>query len=200
MAIRRASWLVVVLAAAGCASAGGGGAPATHTPEEEQAAWMKAGTPGPQHQRFAQHAGNWTVEGSMWMAPDAPATAFKGKARLQVVMESRYEIQDFEGDFMGMPFHGMGVTAYNNATGKYEGSWWDSMSTMIMQMGGTEDAQGTITLESEFADPFGERIRMRHVMRDDGPDHIAMEAYCFATPAQGGAEYKCMELHYRRAK
>ena len=199
MGIRGAAWLVAVLAAAGCASTGGGEATA-RTPEEEMAAWMKAATPGEAHQRFAEQAGDWDVTGKMWMAPGAPPEESTGKARIWTVMDGRFLMQEFTGSMLGMPFQGMGVSGFNNITGKYEGSWWDNMGTMIMHLEGTGDAHGTVTDMAEFTDPFGARKYMKMVTTLEGKDHIVVEGYDAAAPGSGGADRRVMELHYRRAK
>lgn len=198
MDIRNLAFVGVVLAA-GCASSGGSPAPA-RTQDEEMAAWMKAAGAGPQHQRLASKAGNWDVEGQMWMDPEAPPMGMKGKAKLWNVLDGRFQMQDYEGDFMGAPFHGYGVTGYNNVTGMYEANWFDSMGTMMMRMEGPEDAAGVITLTGTFPDPWGETQHMRHVMRDDGPNHMVLEMYGSCASKHGGAEMKMMELHYRRTK
>ncbi|HEX2162632.1 MAG TPA: DUF1579 family protein, partial [Thermoanaerobaculia bacterium] len=43
------------------------------TPEQaaEMAAWQKAGTPGPEHEKLASMAGDWSIEVRMWMEPGA---------------------------------------------------------------------------------------------------------------------------------
>ncbi len=200
MRAARASWLWLALVAAGCASAGGGPEAAAPTQEEEQAAWMKSGMPGEPHRRFAEHAGNWDVWGMMWMAPGAPPMETAGKSRLWTVMDGRYMMQEFTGTFMGMPFQGMGVSGFNNITGRYETSWWDSMGTMIMHLEGSADEHGTVTETGQFTDPFGRTKYMKEVTTPDGKDHIVFEMYDAAAPGSGGEDRKVMELHYHRTK
>ena len=54
-------------------------------------------------------------------------------------MGDRYLKEECSGNFSGMPFSGMGVIGYDNATKKYVGSWIDNMGTGIMNSEGAID-------------------------------------------------------------
>ena len=59
---------LIVGAAAGCGSNRGAAAPEReYTMEEEMAAWMAVGSPGPEHALLASHVGEWTVAATAWM-------------------------------------------------------------------------------------------------------------------------------------
>ncbi len=192
----RGAWALLgaaVLVGAGCASA-----PPAPTEEEMNAAWMKAMNPGEPHARMARHCGDWDVAGRMWMAPGAPPTESTGVAKIRMVLGGRYQIQEYEGAFMGMTFQGMGVAGYDNVRQVYFSSWFDSMGTGVMNSEGNPDASGAIVYLGEMPDPLGNSYRMREVLTEKGPDTILFEMYMQGL--QWPEEGKMMELLYTRKK
>lgn len=52
----------------------------------------------------------------------------------------------FEGEMMGMPFSGMGLTSYDRATEKWQATWVDSMGARIsVYTGDFEDGEMVVT-------------------------------------------------------
>src|SRR5262247_1840807 len=64
-------------------------------------------TPGPAHQVLESLVGDWTAEVKMWMTPDAPPTISKGTAKNTWTLKGRFVQQEFSGEFMVKPFHGI---------------------------------------------------------------------------------------------
>jgi hypothetical protein len=198
-------WIAVAMvlgagAGAGCASAGDA-APAhvEHTQEENQAAWMAYMTPGEPHAKMLSQCGTWDVVGKMWMEPDAPPTESKGVAEFSMLFGGRYQCQDFTGDFMGMPFQGHGVLAYDNALKKYVSLWLDSMGTGIAVTTGTMDATGkALTTTGEMNDPYGDLYKMRMVWTETGPEGMTVEMYM--SGPEHPTEYRVMEMVYTKRK
>ena len=113
---------------------------------EEQAmmeAWMKAGSPGEAHKKMAADVGTYDMKVTSWNAPGAPPTEDKGTATRKMIMDGRVLVEDVTSSMMGMPFKGQGMRGYDNVTGKYWGTWIDSMSTGMMVSEGSCDASGT---------------------------------------------------------
>jgi len=164
---------------------------------DDMAAWTELGKPGPEHAELMQNAGTWTVESRMWMQPGADPVASKGRAVLTALFDGRFLRQDYEGDFQGQPFRGIGLTGFNNATREYEDVWTDSISTGLMITKGVATEPGRVwTFSGSCAGPGGKRIKMRSVMRKQGPDQLVVEAFC----DMGEGEAKCWEGTYTRAK
>src|SRR5262245_9783693 len=84
-----------------------------------------ASTPGPAHQALEPLVGDWDVEVKMWMAPDGPPTVTKGTAKSAWTLKGRFVQQEFNGEFMGKPFRGIGFTGYDNVRQKYRSFWID---------------------------------------------------------------------------
>jgi hypothetical protein len=185
-----AAWILVLTMAALAA-------PALAQDPKEMEAMMKAGTPGEQHKRLAAFAGTWETVGKFYAPGGGAPTEMKGKAEIKPIMDGRYVHEEFAGDFMGMPFHGIGVTGYDNTRKKYLSTWIDNMGTTIMMMTGTyDDAAKTYSYEGQYPDPMTGKDRpMRIVMKVvDDNKHVSE----FFDPAPGGKWVKSMELTYTR--
>src|SRR5688572_10491707 len=66
-----------------------------------------AGAPGAAHKALEPLVGEWNAEVKMWMAPDAPPTINKANAKSTWAMKGRFVREEFNGEFMGKPFHGL---------------------------------------------------------------------------------------------
>jgi len=162
---------------------------------------MKYATPGPEHQKLAAFAGDFTYTAKFWMAPEAPPMEMKGTAKRAMIMEGRFLKDDSAGEAQaGMPaFQGQGITGFDLYKKKFVGSWIDSMSTSIANMTGEMDASGKVlTMWSEQYDPtYDAVVKMRWVTKLTGPNTQAMEFY---TTLPGGKEMKTGEISYTKKK
>lgn len=171
------------------------------TPEMQKMmeAWQKASTPGPQHKQLVEHfVGTWNTKQTMWMDPSAPPTTETGKD-VSTLFGDRHVRTEFNSQFMGQPFTGVAMTSYDNVTGKYIGSWIDSMSTgQFMAEGDYDPATKSYTFRGEMADPMkaGAKIPVREVIRIVDKDNHVMEWY----ETRDGKEQKTMEIVYTRVK
>jgi len=157
-----------------------------------QKAWEALAVPGPEHAKLLKGVGTWNCECKCWQQPGGEPTVSKGKAVCTEALGGRFIREDFECEMMGKPFHGIGYHGFNNATKKYELAWLDSVGTGIMLMTGTESE-----LKGSFAGPGGIEMTMRSVVKPVSDDQFVMEMY---SDMGMGAEMKCMELTYTRAK
>lgn len=124
-------------------------------------AWEKAGAPGEPHRRLASTVGTWDATVSFWMDPSAEPTTSTATATREMVMDGRYLRETVEGDMMGAPFRGQGLTGYNNVTGEYESTWVDNHSTAIHTYTGRMEGDRLI-MTGEYTDPLsGETVETR---------------------------------------
>lgn len=178
--------------------------PATEQPPspEEIAAMMavyeKAATPGEHHEFLQRLAGTFDVRGRMWPAPGQEPAESSGRMEGAMIFDGRYLEQTFAGEFMGMTFQGKSLTAYDNVSGEYVGTWIDTMGTGIMiSRGSVDDSGNVLDMTAEWNDPligpavYDERL----TIVDD--DHHVMEMW---GPAPDGTRFKMMELNYTRVK
>ena len=175
-------------------------APASMSAEEQamMQKWHAFMTPGEPHQRLAAKVGTWTNKVTMWQAPGAPPATSEGTSEFKMILDGRYLQDATQGSFMGMPFQGQGLTAYDNIKKKYVSTWIDNMGTGIMTAEGDFDpATKTFTYLGAGPDVMsGKYIPMKSVEKIDGPDQWVMTMYS-KTP-DGKDWWKTMEVVYTR--
>jgi len=165
--------------------------------QQMQEAMEKYAVPGEQHAEMAKRAGAWKAELKFWQAPGAPAETMYGDANFEMIMEGRYMIQHFSGDFQGQPFEGAGLTGYDRMKNEYQSIWVDNMSTAVMWMTG-KSAGGQCNFKGEMPDIMqGKYVNTRSTEKMPDENTVIMEMYA---PGPDGKEYKSMEITYTRAQ
>ena len=158
-------------------------------------AWQAAMTPGPQHEQLAKAAGDFSFVAKMWMDPAAPPAVSEGTSHREMAMDGRYLIEHVEGTMMERPFHGMGITGYDNVKGKYWNSWMDDMGTGVMNSEGSADGAGKMVMIGTYADPMGGGTKTaKTVLWWEGNDTQVMEMY----DQRGDDWVKVMEITSKR--
>lgn len=162
---------------------------------EMMAKWGEFMTPGKEHQELMARAGEYDLSITMVMAPGAPPTQSTATAKMEAAMGGRYLIEHTEGDFMGSPFRGMGITGYDNLKKVHFATWIDNMGTGTMTMEGTREGN-VITFKGDSPDVMqGKYVPTTHKLTLIDDDHFKLEMMA-KTPE--GAEYKTMEIVYSR--
>ena len=165
--------------------------------EEMMKKVQEAGTPGAAHKALEPFVGDWNAEVKMFMDPSAPPSVSKGTAKATWAMDGRFVQQEFNGEFMGKPFHGLAFTGYDNIRKKYSSSWIDDMSTgMFMSEGQADKAGKVFTFEGTHSCPeTGETHKAaKQIIRViDRNKHV----YEMHDPSKG-ANSKTMEITYTR--
>jgi len=174
---------------------------ATTTPpskEEMMAAMMKMANPGPEHAALNPLVGTWKTTTKSWMDPAAPPEVSEGTCERNWMMNGRYLVGSYKGNFGGMPFEGMEVLGFDNTKKEYVSSWMDNMGTGIMlSRGGAMDASTkTITLAGTATDPTGKDFAMRNITNIVDGNTYVMTMWCNLT----GQDQKMMEVTYTRVK
>lgn len=169
---------------------------------EEMAAMAKmqaAMTPGANHKLLDAMVGTFDTKTTFWMAPGGPPSSSTGTSVNTWIMGGRYVEQRFNGSVMGMPFEGLGYTGYDNVSGKYWGTWIDSMSTGVMtSTGSSSDGGKSYTFSSTMNDPMtGKATQMEERIAVIDKDHHNFEMW---GAAPDGKNYKMMEINYTRKK
>ncbi len=155
---------------------------------------------GEPHKKFAEMAGTWSVAAKFWMDPSAPPVESNGTSEFKTILGGRYLVQNLTAEMMGEPFHGMGITAFDNLRQEYVDLWLDDMGTGIYVSRGPASEDGNvITCTGTMDDPMsGQKdIPTRSVSTTVDKDTHKMEM--FAT-GPDGTEFKTMEVIYTRMK
>jgi hypothetical protein len=190
-------YLAILLVVAALVAAIAGMAPAQDMTEEQQAAMMKAMTPGEHHKHLAQFAGKFEYTSKMWMHPGVPAMESSGSSEAKMILGGRYLEDVVKGTYTGMPYEGRGLTGFDNMTGEYKLVWVDNFSTGMLRATGkcSEDGK-TITLEGTSMSPtMAGEMPFKEVIRIVDDKHHIMEWYA---PGPGGEMFKMMEMSYTR--
>jgi hypothetical protein len=162
-----------------------------------QQAMMQAMMPGEHHEHMKKLAGNFDYTIKMWMDPSMPPQESTGKRTCELLMGGRYLQEKYTGSFMGMPFEGVGMLAYDNLSKQYVSTWMDNMGTGIMVSHGQCDGKGAWTMTGESIDPMtGKTITMKSVTRVVDANTVTMEMY---GPGPDGKEYKMIEMNMKRS-
>src|SRR5262245_41373451 len=134
--------------------------PAAMDEQAQMDAWQKTMMPGAHHARLEPMVGVFATRTTMTMGPGAPAMTSEGVSAHRLILGGRYLEQSYRGDAMGMPFEGRGYTAYDNARGKYVGTWMDTFGTgMMHSVGVGKPSDKRIDFEAESINPMGKRVK-----------------------------------------
>jgi len=156
-------------------------------------AWQEYMTPGDMHKLLASAEGKWDAEMRFWQSADAaPSEPSKSTVETKMALGGRYQVSEYKGTMMGVPFEGKETTAYDNAKKKFITTWIDNTGTGMMYMEGTYDAAAkSLNMAGKMIDPStGQECDMRQVIKMVDDKTQVMEMY----DTKGGKEYKSMEI------
>ena len=190
----------LLLLSLGAFAAPQGDKPAAKPAMDEKAVmevYMKAGTPGPEHQELAKMAGSWKLDVTSWMAPGAPPEKSTGTAKFETIFGGRYLRQEMHGEMGGEPFEGMGIEGFDNVSKERFGTWIDSMSTgSSMARGKCAVGAKTCTLKGTMNDPLtGKPCELREVLTRNDDNSFTFDMY---GPDPSGKEFHMMQILYTR--
>lgn len=156
--------------------------------------------PSEEHERLEPFVGTFKAEVKMWMGPGDPAIS-TGVMVNELDLGGRFLRETYTGDPSEGPFpefEGRGYWGYNKVTGKYEGFWIDTASTVMQSETGDVDDSGKVwTMVGEMDNPqTGQKMKKKSVITLVDDDHHRMEMF-FEGP--DGSEMKGMEIRYVRA-
>jgi hypothetical protein len=170
----------------------------TREVDEATQRWMAAITPGEPHRLLDKFIGTWYVTTRAWTeGPESKPKESMGLATYEWILRGHYVLEETQGQVMGFPLEGRGITGYDNVRQQYVGTWIDNMSTAIYTMSGTLDTTGTVlTLFGPSDDPrTGEMDKtMKYVTRFVDEDHFVFEIYDTSL----GDDGKVVEMLYDR--
>jgi hypothetical protein len=170
------------------------------TQDEGMAIYMKYAAPGPNHKLLEPLVGSWNVTTRMWMYPTEPVDTSSGTSESKWIMGGRYVSEEVTGSAMGMPFHGMGITGYDNYNQKFVNVWLDEMSTGLMLSSGKADSSGKLFTMTGTYDDYITGMKnkpFKTIIRIIGNDKHVNEMYDIAPD---GKEFKNFEATYTRKK
>ena len=164
-------------------------------------AMMDYGKPGKMHEMMASWNGTWSGETTIWDYEGATPMQSPSIAVNSMIVGGKYQSSKHTGNMMGMPFEGLSITGYDNATKQFVSTWIDNWGTGIMNMAGTwDEATKTMTLSGTMPDICrpGKECTFREVFTivDDNMQNMVM----YGPDPKTGKEYKVMEMKMSRKK
>jgi len=156
----------------------------------DQKAWMEYMTPGPMHELMAASVGEWKSKTTFWMDPAGEPMVSEGTVKFEMIMGGRYMKSTHKGMVMEMPFTGMNLQAYDNATKEFVAVWIDNLGTGISVANGTYDeSTKTLNFTGTMIDPMsGKELHYRQSTQLIDDNHQVFEMFMQAD----GKEYKNM--------
>jgi len=155
--------------------------------------------PGEHHKWLEQLVGAWTVESEMGGEGMPPMKA-TGTDTVRS-LGGRWVICELKSEIPGMgAMQAVMTLGYNSETGKYQGTWVDSVTDMLWVYEGTLDpTRKILTLEAEgpnMMDPAAGNTRYRDVIEFKGDEHRTLTSSALVD----GEWVQFVTATYRRTK
>jgi len=164
---------------------------------QEQNRTVKAGLPGPVHQRLGELAGTWDVALQYQLGDKVHEGTAKCEAKL--ILDGRFLQQDYNSLFQGKPFHVVQLLGYDNARKKTIEIMMDNLGTGILHNEGSiSDDRRVISNVGESLDPTtGKPYKLRTVTTFVTPDRFTLEWFRID---EGGKEQRVVSMTHTRKK
>lgn len=168
-------------------------------PQEAPGEAMMFPEPGEHHKWLEQLVGAWTFESEMGGEGMPPMKA-TGTDTVRS-LGGRWVICELKSEMPGMgAMQAVMTLGYDSETGKYQGTWIDTVSDLLWVYEGTLDPTGKIlTLEAEgpnMMDPAGGRTRYHDVIEFKSAEHRTLTSSALVD----GEWVQFMTAHYRKTK
>ncbi len=155
--------------------------------------------PGEHHKWLEKLVGTWTFESEM-MAPGMPPMKSSGTDTVRS-LGGRWVLGELKHEMPGMGTMNAVLTiGYNSETGKYQGTWVDSVTDHLWIYVGTLDpTEKILTLEAEgpnMMDPAKGNTKYRDVITFKSADHRTLTSSALVD----GKWVQFMTAHYRKTK
>jgi len=161
--------------------------------------YMKLAQPGEHHAHLARLAGTWDAKATMWQTPEAEPQTSAGVSKNVMALGGRFMQMEYEGEFMGQKFEGIGLLGYDNGKKIHTDVWVDTMGTFIYPSAGNCSEGGKVQeMIGKFEDPLsGDTRSMKSISRIVDDNKYVVTMY---TDSPSGGEFKHMEIVYTRKK
>jgi uncharacterized protein DUF1579 len=155
-------------------------------------------TPGTMHKQLAKRAGEYTTVTKFSMQPGGPTNDSTGAAKLTVIVDGRFLLEENAGMFVGQPTKGTRIWGYDNSTKQYESVWMYSGSTGIMKLtGSSSDGGKTVNFVATFNDDNGVKQTFDAATRQLDDDHFVVGLYARGLDGSRGPTF---DTTYTRKK
>jgi hypothetical protein len=151
-------------------------APAPPVHKHDMESHDSPSAPSPAHEKLMRLAGDYTTAGQFFYKPGEKPIESTGTATLTPTLGGRFLMEQNSGSMMGQPVEGTRLYGYNNGTGKYEGVWFYTSSTAIMNLSGSSSDDGkTIVYTATYDDDRGGHRTVQVTMQVLDNDSFRLE-------------------------
>jgi len=169
-----------------------------------QAEAMRLSALGPEHDRLAAMAGEWTADIKVWMKPGDSPMVFTGTAVNEMILGGRFLIsRAVAGEGDPMRTENFTILGFDRRHGRYTTVAYDTWGTYYVTAAGPfDEATGTITMSGEEVDPVM-KITQKYEFDCQlvGPDEYVWSTVFKNPEFTGGApEFKMVEVVHKRKK
>jgi|SRR6266404_2808610 len=159
---------------------------------------MQSATPGPAHKQLAKRAGDYTTVTKFTAQPSATPVDSNGTAKISVILDGRFLLEEDAGIFMGQETKGTRLWGYDNATTQYVSIWAYTGSTGLMNLTGTSKDDGkTVSFAANFNDDSGAKQVFEVATRQLDDNHFVVGLYAKNPDGSPGPAF---ETTYTRKK
>ena len=158
--------------------------------------WMDYMTPGPMHEMMMKSSGEWKSVSKFWMDPSGEPMVSDGAVKFEMILGGRYMKSTHTGTMMGMPFEGIFLQGYDNATTEFTAIWIDNMGTgTSVAKGKYDEASKSIMYEGTMFDPMSKQeLKYKQSVKFLDDNHQLVEMFM----DNNGTEFKMMETDITR--
>jgi hypothetical protein len=155
--------------------------------------------PGPNHKFFEKWVGAWDTTTKITGMPGAQGMEYKGRSEFKWLIDGRWLEEHYDGQMMGMPMQGFGLSTYDNYNKQFVGLWLDSFNTgPINFTGGLDQTGKVLTMFGKMDEPstgeHGKTVRFQTTVVDDDTHVLTIDEVQFGKP------FTVVEVTYKRAK
>lgn len=162
--------------------------------------WMNVNRPSEQHEALSFFVGSWNANVVYSNLPGSFTAGEKvgGKVVTSWTHGKRFLRSEFTGGVGGQGFTATATFGFNNAAGRFEGTWMDSTSTGVRTSTGAVDNAGKVyTFTSTFADPVrGTPTTFKEVYTLDNDNQYTVRVFEVGKNAH---EHRVQEVVYTRS-
>jgi hypothetical protein len=123
----------------------------------------------------------------------------KSSGKMTTAKQTEFHtVDNFDGEFMGMPFKGHGINGYCPVKKQYYTLWTDSMvPSPLVLYGNLDEKKGELTMTGEGVGMSGKMEPYKTVTKYVDGDHISWAMY---GPGPDGKEMQHLRIEYTRKK
>jgi hypothetical protein len=116
------------------------------------ARYAEVAKPGPEHERLAALAGEWTVEAA-FPSPGGREMTAQARAVNRMIMGGRFLTTEVKGTAQGTPFESLTILGFDRGPGEYTAVGYDTFGTFyVTAAGGWDGGAKSIVMKGSYDD------------------------------------------------